>query len=169
MKLRKWPPLRFFWNFTRMFSLKFWRFWCKSLKCPVGIKWFLSCLKIIEFIYLDFRPKIYLPFKFFDNTGSGLSFSTVKEHSFVLCKFNNQLWTGKVTAKDFSSNEISISFMHPPYQGNQVFRWPRREDRCWVPATTVKLVLNDPTTVSGEDYVFSGEEITAIACEAATQ
>ena len=53
--------------------------------------------------------------------------------------------------------------MHPPYQSRS-YKWPAREDFCWVPNTNVIIKIDTPSlsTMTGRPYQLSQTDIQNI-------
>ena len=98
----------------------------------------------------------------FFNCDSRYNFDAIGKQCFVFCKLDAVYWVGKVADKELSSNEVLISLMHPPFGPSTQLTWPEREDKCWIPTTCIKLILRNPSTVNGEDYIFPKENLAAM-------
>ena len=72
-------------------------------------------------------------------------------NDFVACKYDSFWWVGMVTEIDIKTNDIQMKFMHP-HEPSQSFIWPQRDDICWVPLSSLIVVINVPTTRSGRTY-----------------
>ena len=72
-------------------------------------------------------------------------------NDFVACKYDSFWWVGMVTEIDITTNDIQMKFMHP-HGPSQSFIWPQRDDICWVPLSSLIVVINVPTTRSGRIY-----------------
>ena len=72
-------------------------------------------------------------------------------NDFVACKYDSFWWVGMVTEIDITTNDIQMKFMHP-HGPSQSFIWPQRDDICWVPLSSLIVVINVPTTRSGQTY-----------------
>ena len=96
--------------------------------------------------------------KEFDLTFSFTDAPTIRKEifysgSFVVCRYDDQLWLGMISQADNDNSEVLVSFMHPHFPARS-FTWPRRADTCWVPISKVLCVVDAPmtSTASGRQY-----------------
>jgi len=71
---------------------------------------------------------------------------------YVACMYDGHWWLGNIIEMDYEQNDVKASFMHP-HGPASTFRWPRREDICWVPTEHILAVI-DISTATGRSYTI---------------
>ena len=77
---------------------------------------------------------------------------------YITCMYDQHWWLGVIIASSQDSeDEVHVKFMHP-HGPAMSFRWPIRDDLCWVPIPHVLCTVSPPSTgTSGRMYVFPSE------------
>ena len=65
--------------------------------------------------------------------------------SYVACLYDGLWWIGSVRSKSEEHGDYEVTFMHP-HGPSQTFKWPRKEDVCWVPAEHILCKIAVPST-----------------------
>jgi hypothetical protein len=89
-------------------------------------------------------------FKFFDIVLVD-KISDVKIIKFIACQYDSHWWVGLVREIDNEQEDILVKFMHPDGQ-NKMFKWPAREDLCWVPFDKFICKVDTPETTTGRIF-----------------
>jgi len=66
--------------------------------------------------------------------------------------YDGHWWLGNIIETDYEQDDVKVTFMHPCGPAT-TFRWPRREDICWVPTDHI-LVAVDVLTATGRQYTI---------------
>ena len=56
-------------------------------------------------------------------------------------------WDGMVLAIDSDNKDVEERFMHPHYPSSS-YKWPMRDDECWVPKNHVIATIETPSLSS---------------------
>ena len=69
---------------------------------------------------------------------------------FIVCMYDDKHWLGMVMQIDIDNADVQIKFMHP-HLPSISFKWPVRDDACWVPMPNILCMVNAPIlqTVTG--------------------
>ena len=64
-------------------------------------------------------------------------------------------------SEDESDIEIKLMQFNP---GTKTFRWPTKEDKCWIPCTNILTVIKTPSHISANSrhYTINNEELNVI-------
>ena len=85
--------------------------------------------------------------KFFDVVlADHISNITIME--FIACQYDSLWWVGLVQEINHEEQDILVKFMHPP-RPRRMFKWPAREDLCWVAFDKFICKIDTPTTMTG--------------------
>ena len=85
-----------------------------------------------------------IEFDFFSSKPSELKISI----SDVLCIYDNKYWIGLVNELNSEQHDVHVKFMHPHYPARS-YKWPVRDDECWVADTDILCTLKALTTATG--------------------
>lgn len=75
----------------------------------------------------------------------------IEQGDYVACFYDRKWWIGSVRSKSEEHNDCEIVFMHPHGPASS-FKWPQREDVCWVPQEHILCKIQVPTTSTGRSY-----------------
>ena len=81
---------------------------------------------------------------------AGMFLALEEIHGFVTCLYDSTWWLGCVLNVNSSSDEIQVSFLHPPGPSPS-FVYPSNSDILWVSRQSI-LTKVDPSTVTGRTY-----------------
>jgi len=98
------------------------------------------------------------------HSGSDSAVETVPSStpgSYVGCLRDRLWWIGSVRSVSDEHDDYEVVFMHP-HGPSRYFRWPQREDICWVPRVHVLGKVLAPSTATGRSYKISAEDSAAI-------
>ena len=104
------------------------------------------------------------PIKFhLDNVFHDKVVSSDLNRSYVACTFDS-FWMIRVVeeaSEDESDREIKLMQFNP---GTKTFRWPTKEDKCWIPCTNILTVIKIPSHISANSrhYNITNEELNVI-------
>jgi hypothetical protein len=62
---------------------------------------------------------------------------------------------------DNEQEDILVKFMHP-HGPNKMFKWPAREDLCWVPFDKFICKVDTPETTTGRMYEITDKDFIKI-------
>ena len=88
-------------------------------------------------------------------------FSKLKTMEFIACHYDTFWWVGLVQEIDEEQRDCLIQFMHP-HGPSTSFKWPARDDQCWVPLDKLICTIDTPKTTSGRVYVLTDNDYTKI-------
>lgn len=77
--------------------------------------------------------------------------------TYVACIYDQHWWIGNIREVSELEKDIHINFMHP-HGPSKNFKWPRREDICWVPLAHIIKVIDAPSTTTGRQYQLKPKE-----------
>lgn len=82
---------------------------------------------------------------------------------FIVCTYDDKHWLGMVMEIDRDNADVQVKFMHPHLPSTS-FKWPVRDDICWVPKPNILYVINAPVlqTVTGRNYQLEKNDIGKI-------
>eukprot|EP00112_Aurelia_sp_Birch-Aquarium-sp1_P009177 Seg2032.1 transcript_id=Seg2032.1/GoldUCD/mRNA.D3Y31 product="hypothetical protein" protein_id=Seg2032.1/GoldUCD/D3Y31 len=82
---------------------------------------------------------------------------------FLICVYDEQYWLSMVSEVDQENEDILVKFMHPHFPARS-FRWPNRDDVCWVPNLHIVCSTEAPSlsTVTARQYTFETNELEKI-------
>ena len=78
-----------------------------------------------------------------------------KPGQYVACMYDGHWWLGNIIELDYDQDDVKVTFMHPCGPAS-TFRWPRREDICWVPTGHILAVI-DLSTATGRQYTIDSQ------------
>ena len=97
-----------------------------------------------------------------DIGASQLSWSLCEPGKYVACLYDGNWWIGMIRETSEEHADVLLSFLHP--HGLAVsYRWPAREDLCWVPSQHLLRYIDAPTTSSGRQYHLSSKDRAVLA------
>ena len=73
--------------------------------------------------------------------------SLVTPGCYVGCLYDGLWWIGSVRSVSDEHSDYEVVFMHP-HSPSRYFRWPQREDICWVPQCHVLCKIAAPSTAT---------------------
>ena len=76
---------------------------------------------------------------------------------FLACVYDGKWWVGLVRDHSEEENDVRVTFMHP-HGPAKFFRWPAREDVCWVPLQSILCLLKVPMTSNGRQYHLDSQD-----------
>ena len=79
---------------------------------------------------------------------------------YVACRYDNLWWVGVVESIN-KDDDIEVKFMHP-HGPTRNFRWPEREDKCWIPTNDIICTVELPTTATGRTYNINEKDFNFI-------
>ena len=96
-----------------------------------------------------------------DTSGIEVLSVSVTPGCYVSCLYDGQWWIGSIRSVSEENADYEVVFMHP-HGPSRYYRWPQREDICWVPHAHVLCKITAPTTATGRSYQISTEDHQAI-------
>ena len=87
--------------------------------------------------------------------------SDIKIMEFIACHYNSFWWIGLVKEIGHEQGDILVEFMHP-HGPSRTFKWPAREDFCWMPFDKFMCKVDEPNTMTGRMYQISKVDHTKI-------
>ena len=77
--------------------------------------------------------------------------------------YDNVHWVGMVSEVDHDNSDSKIKFMHPHLPATS-FKWPSRDDICWVPNLHIVCTVNAPSllTQTARQYYFKSIDMEKI-------
>ncbi|MFZ2538858.1 MAG: hypothetical protein WAX04_08140 [Oscillospiraceae bacterium] len=72
---------------------------------------------------------------------------------YVGCLYVGFWWIGSIRSISDEEDDLEIVFMHP-HGPVQSFKWPQREDVCWVAKEHILCSIQAPTTNTGRSYTI---------------
>ena len=87
--------------------------------------------------------------------------SNIKIMEFIACQYDSFWWIGLVKEIGHEQGDILVKFMHP-HGPSRTFKWPAREDLCWVPFDKFMCKVDAPNTMTGRMYQISDGDYTKI-------
>ena len=80
---------------------------------------------------------------------------------FVCCLYEQQWWIGMVQDINKEEADVDVKFMHPNGPSPS-FKWPSKEDICWVPNIHIICKIDIPITDTGRTYHLSEDNVKKI-------
>ena len=82
---------------------------------------------------------------------------------FIVCMYDDKHGLGMVMQIDIDNADVQIKFMQP-HLPSISFKWPVRDDVCWVPMPNILCMVNAPIlqTVTGRNYQLEKNAICKI-------
>ena len=82
---------------------------------------------------------------------------------FVVCLYDRHYWVGIIMEVSSENLDVKVKFMHPKLPAPS-FKWPTREDLCWVPNVHICCVTSAPELKSqtARMYYFQKSECDKI-------
>ena len=82
--------------------------------------------------------------------------------NYVACLYDREWYVAVLDNNSFHDNDIHVKFMHPKGP-SKYFKWPEREDQCWVPCEHIIKMLTPPSSnPSGRNFSFNEDEIADV-------
>ena len=85
----------------------------------------------------------------------------VLHFEFVCCLYEKQRWIGMVQDINKEEADVAVKFMLPNGPSAS-FKWPSRDDICWVPNTHIICKIHIPLTDTGRTYHLSEDNVKKI-------
>ena len=77
------------------------------------------------------------------------SYSLYQPGMYAATVYDKNWFVGLVTARSDEYDDVEVSFMRQAQEHeNNIFTWPRLEDKCWVPFQQILSALPTPSAVS---------------------
>ena len=80
---------------------------------------------------------------------------------FVCCLYEQQWWIGMVQDINKEEADVAVKFMHPNGPSPS-FKWPSKDDICWVPNIHIICKIDIPLTETGRTYHLSEDNVKKI-------
>ena len=80
---------------------------------------------------------------------------------FVCCLYEQQWWIGMVQDINKEEADVAVKFMHPNGPSPS-FKWPNKDDICWVPNIHIICKIDAPLTETGRTYHLSEDNVKKI-------
>lgn len=80
---------------------------------------------------------------------------------YVACLYDGLWWIGSIRSVFDKNNDYEVIFMHP-HGPSKSFRWPQREDICWVPQDHILGKIKAPSTLTGRSYVMANDDSATV-------
>jgi hypothetical protein len=82
---------------------------------------------------------------------------------FIVCTYDDKHWLGMVMELDRDNADVQVKFMNPHLPSTS-FKWPVRDDVCWVPKPNVLCVIDAPVlqTATGRNYQLKKNDMSKI-------
>ena len=84
-----------------------------------------------------------------------------KKNDYVACLYDGKWWVSLVIDVSKEEEDCRVNFMHPPGPKKN-FRWPVREDICWVSFGDIICNIASPITATGRTYDISDDVVESI-------
>ena len=84
-----------------------------------------------------------------------------QQGDYAACLYDGRWWVGCVRSVSDEHNDFEVVFMHP-HGPASAFKWPQREDVCWVANEHILCKIQVPVTKTGRSYVLSIEDLACI-------
>ena len=79
----------------------------------------------------------------------------------VACLYDDLWWIGSNRSTSDEHDDVQVLFMHP-HDPSKSFKWPQREDVCWVSRYHILCKILAPITKTGRLYDISVTDRTCI-------
>ena len=84
-----------------------------------------------------------------------LQMAELQVGQYIAGVYDSQWWVGNILDKSDEYSDVHMRFMHPHGPATS-FKWPDREDKCWVPLQHVLCIIPSPaTTGTARHYKLS--------------
>lgn len=71
-------------------------------------------------------------------------------------------YIGKVMSVDESDNEIDVTCMEACGKTEGRYKWPRKEDRIWIPKSSILKKINEPKATGKSRRMFNVDPDTIL-------
>ena len=83
----------------------------------------------------------------------------LKIRDYVACTYGFDWYAGIILYISIDNDNVYVKFMHPKGP-SMLFKWPLKEDECWVALNNVIKVLKPPkSNQSGRNFTFDENDI----------
>ena len=88
---------------------------------------------------------------------------TLSPSQFVICVYDQQYYVGIIMEVCVENLDVKVKFMHP-HLPSPMFKWPARDDLCWVPNAHICSIIAAPELKSqnARQYYFDKKECEKI-------
>lgn len=97
-----------------------------------------------------------------ESPASHVTSSQCRPGQYIACMYDGKWWVGNIRELCQEENDVMVSFMHP-HGPARSFRWPAREDTCWVPIQGILCLLSPPATSNGRQYYLDKNDVVFLA------
>jgi len=87
--------------------------------------------------------------------------SPLNPGQYAAVSYDRKWYIGTVIEYDDEHEDYNIKFMHPNGPSSS-FRWPPKDDICWVSRPSIICTIPPPTTTTGRQYSISDSVVTQI-------
>jgi hypothetical protein len=77
------------------------------------------------------------------------------------CLYDGKWWIGSVFSVSEEYDDCQVKFLHP-HGPASTFKWPQREDICWVDKKHILCKIQAPVTKTGRSYQIVNDNLTLI-------
>lgn len=92
---------------------------------------------------------------FISSAGRCMPQMDIRPGQYIACIYDGHWWLGNVIQLSDQFEDAEIKFMHP-HGPSASFKWPQKDDKCWVPFTHVLCMIPPPaTTQHARQYTLS--------------
>lgn len=81
--------------------------------------------------------------------------SNINEGDYVVFTYEMKGYIGKVMSVDESDNEIDVTCMEACGKTEGRYKWPRKEDRIWIPKSSILKKINEPKATGKSRRMFN--------------
>ena len=86
----------------------------------------------------------------------------LKIGDYVACTYDFDWYAGIILDISIDNGDVYVKFMHPK-GSSMLFKWPLKEDECWVALNNVIKILKPPkSNQSGRNFTFDENDIKDI-------
>ena len=98
-------------------------------------------IKGIKYVSDDDYYVLQFDFKVVHLRGSG---DALSPSQFVVCLHDKNYWVGIIMEVSTENLDVKVKFMHPKLPASSSFKWPARDNLCWVPNVHICCVVSAP-------------------------
>lgn len=95
------------------------------------------------------------------NVSPEVNLTPLNPGQYAAVSYDRKWYIGTVLEYDEKHEDYSIEFMHPNGPSSS-FRWPPKDDNCWVPKYSIICTIEPPTAKSGRQYSLSDSVVSQI-------
>ena len=90
----------------------------------------------------------------------GTAIRDLQVSSWVAAVYDRAWFIGQVTAIDNDDSEVEIKFMTKTSGKSESFKWPRREDKLWLPVARIITIIQEPTPIGKNGRSFKIDKMS---------